>query len=103
MPIPPIRLVAHGLCLVLLTVVSASTAVAHRTSDLRAEAYRLHDAGQYREALPSLDSVLAHKHRDIEAHIKRGNIHLRLNHPARAIADFDRVIRFAPSFPSTYT
>src|SRR3954453_19640145 len=103
MPIPPSRLVAHGLNLVLLMVVSASTAVAQRTSDLRAEGYRLYDAGQYREALPYLDAVLAHKHRDIEAHIKRGNVHLRLNQPDLAIADFDSVIRYAPSFSSTYT
>jgi tetratricopeptide (TPR) repeat protein len=100
MRIPP---VVRGLCLVLALGVPGSSAFAQRTSDLRTEAFRLYDAGFYREALPYLDGVLSRKHRDIEAHIKRGTIYLRLNQPEPALADFDSVIRFAPYFPGTFT
>jgi tetratricopeptide (TPR) repeat protein len=92
-----------GLVLVLVFGAGGLSAVAQQTSDLRSEAFRLYDAGRYREALPYLDTLLSRKHRDIEAHIKRGGIYLRLDQPAAALADFDSVIRFAPFFPSTYT
>jgi tetratricopeptide (TPR) repeat protein len=92
-----------AIVLVLVAGMTAAAARAETTTDLRAEAFRLYDAGLYREALPYLDAVLSRKHRDIEARIKRGNVYLHLDQPAQARADFDTVIRFAPSFPSTYT
>ena len=41
--------------------------------------------------------------RDIEALIKRGNGHLRLDRPQQALADFDRVIKLTPLNPSGHT
>lgn len=97
------RPVDRALRLAVVLCVTGGPAVAQRTSDLRAEAFRLYDAGQFREAIPPLDVVLGRKHRDIEAHMRRGNSLLRLDQPERALADFDGVIRFAPYFPSPYT
>ncbi len=90
-------------CLGLALAAPSASALAQRTSDLRAEAVRLYESGQYREAIPYLDAVISRRPRDIEAHIKRGNVYLRLDQPATAVLDFDRIIQFAPFFPSTYT
>ena len=38
-----------------------------RRSDLRDEAFRLYDAGEYRAAIPQLDALLSRKPRDIQA------------------------------------
>ncbi len=85
-----------------MLALTGGPALAQRTSDLRAEAFRLYDAGQYREALPYLDAVVGRRHRDIEAHIKRGNAHLRLDQPEQALADFDSMVPFAPSYPGVF-
>src|SRR4051812_41031158 len=96
------RPIGRRFALVLIFGWAGIPAIAQRTSDIRAEAFRLYDAGLYREAIPAFDAVLGRKHRDIEAHIKRGNSHLRLDQPELALGDFDSVIRFAPNFPSAY-
>lgn len=62
----------------------------------RAEASRLSDAGDLNGSVDPLDAQLERRPRDVEARIRRGNLHLRQNHPDLAIADFDVAIRYAP-------
>ena len=88
---------------VLLTLLVASPAQAEWTSDARNQGFALYAAGRYQEAIPLLDRVLAKHPRDLEALIKRGNAHLRLDQPARALPDFDRVIHYSPLLPGGYT
>ena len=92
--------VGRRLCVVLVVLgMTGSSALAQRTEDLRTEAYRLYDSGQIRAALPYLDALLSRKHRDLQALIKRGNCYLRLEQPARAVADFNVVIGLDPLYP----
>ena len=87
-----------------LVITVAASGVGHAQSnrDLRAEAFRLYAAGQYRESLPYFEELLRRKPRDIEARHKRGAAYLRLNQPKAALADFDAVIRINPLFEGLY-
>ena len=85
-----------------LVLAMSAPAFPQRTSDLRAEAFRLYDAGRFRESLPFFDGVLARKPKDLEALNRRGTAHLRLNQPDLALADFDRYLQINPRFGFDY-
>ncbi len=86
-----------------LLAASVASAWAERPNDYRTEAYRRYNAGLYREAIRYFDSLLQRKHRDIEAHVKRGNCYLRLNRPDLAMVDYNSVILFNRFYPPAYT
>ena len=88
---------------ILLTLSCVPLAPAESTNDLRYQAFQLYETGRFREAIPLLDRVIAHHHRDIEALIKRGNCYCRLDQPARAIPDFEQAIHYNPFHPGGYT
>lgn len=88
---------------ILLILSCDSLALAESTNAVRAHAFQLYEAGRFKEAIPELDAVIARHHRDSKALIKRGNCLLRLDQPERALADFDRVIKFNPLHPGGYT
>jgi len=58
----------------------------------RREAFRLHRAGQFAEALPVYDTLLADADIDVELHFFRGIAHWKLAHNDLALQDFRRVI-----------
>ncbi len=92
-----VRRVPLYLCLAIgLPGVLSDRALAERPGDVRAEAIRLFEAGDYRASLAPFDDVVRRKPRDLEARTKRGIAHLRLNQPAQATADFDAVIKITP-------
>jgi tetratricopeptide (TPR) repeat protein len=95
---------AVELCCVglLLSVGMSARTFGQRASDLRAEAFRLHGLGLYRESLPYFDELLVRKSKDLEALNKRGTALLHLNQPERALVDFDRVIQINPRFGFDY-
>src|SRR5262249_17505246 len=93
--------VALGLAL-LFSHSAAVPARAQRTSDLRDEAFRLYDSGNFGPALPAFDELLKRRPRDLEARARRGNLLLRLHRPGDAVADFDAVIRLIPWSHSAY-
>ena len=88
---------------VLLTLLTTSPARADRTAAARDQGTQLYEAGRYQEAIAELDRVLQRHPRDIEALIKRGNCYLRLDQPAQALPDFDRVIHYSPLLPGAFT
>jgi tetratricopeptide (TPR) repeat protein len=88
---------------VLLTLLTTSPALADRTAGARNQGFQLYEAGRYQEAIGALNRVLEKHPRDIEALIKRGNCYLRLDQPARALPDFDRVVRYSPLLPGAIT
>ena len=88
---------------VLLTLLATSPALADRTATARNQGFQLYEAGHYQEAIAALDRVLEKHPRDLEALIKRGNCYLRVDQPAQALPDFDRVIHYSPLLPGAYT
>jgi tetratricopeptide (TPR) repeat protein len=72
-----------------LTIVESTRAGG--TNDARFTGLRLYEAGQFQEAIPYFDQVLASHTRDLEILIKRGSCYLRLDQPLKALDDFDRV------------
>ena len=56
---------------------------------------RLYESGQFPQAIPYFDQVLASHKRDLEILIKRGACYLRMNQPEKALADFDRVNQYS--------
>ena len=86
--------------LAVLALAPPGSTPAQSVHDARTEALRLYDAGRYQEALPLFNRVLERKHRDIESLNKRGCIYVRMNQPARAIADFDAATNASPLIPS---
>ncbi|MGZ3434084.1 MAG: tetratricopeptide repeat protein, partial [Isosphaeraceae bacterium] len=87
----------------LLTLLTTSPALADRTAGARNQGFQLYEAGRYQEAIGALNRVLEKHPRDIETLIKRGNCYLRLDQPARALPDFDRVVRYSPLLPGAIT
>jgi len=88
---------------VLLTLLTTSPALADRTTAARNQGFQLYEAGRYQEAIVELNRVLEKHPRDLEALIKRGNCYLRLDQPARALPDFDRVVHYSPLLPGALT
>jgi tetratricopeptide (TPR) repeat protein len=86
----PRIVLAIGVAIVVGVPVS-ETARANAANEDRLAGIRLYDAGQYREAIPFFDHVLASHKRDLEILIKRGVCYLRCNEAEKALADFDRV------------
>lgn len=80
----------------------AVPAHAERVSDLRNQAFRLAEGGSAKEAMSTLDELLERRPRDTEARVRRGNLHLKRNHPDQALADFNAAVRYAPWSPSLY-
>lgn len=93
----------------LIGLASAGAARAQGVHDARGQALRLYEAGRYAEALPYFNEVLRRKPHDVDLLNKRGCIYIRLNQPARALPDLDKVAREAPLFspaqvyPSAFT
>ena len=90
----------------LLIVLFLSTGLptpAGSTNGSRERGFQLYDAGRFPEAVSELDRVIERHPRDIEALTKRGNCHLRLDRPQRALPDFERVIALSPMNPSAQT
>jgi tetratricopeptide (TPR) repeat protein len=88
---------------ILLTLLTTRPVLADRTAAVRNNGFQLYASGHYREAIAELDRVIQKHPRDIEALIKRGNCYLRLDQPALALTDFDRVTRHGPFFPAALT
>jgi tetratricopeptide (TPR) repeat protein len=90
-----------------LTILPALTimnpALGESTNGARSEGFQLYHARRYQEAIAYLDRVIARHPRDIEALLKRGNSYLRLEHPERALPDFEQAIRANPIHPGGYT
>ena len=61
------------------------------TNDARLTGLRLYAAGQFAEAVPYFNQVLANHKRDLEILIKRGACYLTMDQPEKALADFDLV------------
>ncbi len=61
----------------------------------RSTGLRLYESGQFQEAIPYFDQVLASHSRDLEILIKRGSCYLRMNQPLKALDDFDRVNQYS--------
>jgi len=85
-----------GLLVVSLLLVLTSQARAERAGDVRDEAFRLFEAGNFPAALPQFNEFLTRRPRDLEARAKRGIVYLRLNQPGQAVEDLDAVIRVTP-------
>ena len=89
MDVHPIRLLLLGATLIGL--LSCASSQAESTSATLLEGIRLYKAGQFTEAIPYFDQVLAKHPRDISTRNKRGICYLRTNQPVLALADFDRI------------
>src|SRR5262249_349121 len=59
---------------IVLVATATSSSHAQIVSELRREAYRLSDAGPSSAAIAALDQLLERKPRDVEAHVRRGNL-----------------------------
>ncbi len=82
-----------------LTIALCATIVrvAHAggTNDAKLAGLRHYAAGQFQEAIPYFDQVLAQHKRDLEILIKRGVCYLRVDRPLDALEDFDRVNQYS--------
>ena len=78
-----------------LGVTILPSARASGTNDARLMGIRLYESGQFQEAMPYFDQVLASHNRDLEILIKRGSCLLRMNQPLKALDDFDRVNHYS--------
>ena len=85
--------------IICVTIVLAATIVprtlAAPTNDARLSGLRLYEAGQFQDAIPYFDQVLASHERDLEILVKRGSCYLRMNQPLKALDDFDRVNQYS--------
>src|SRR5262249_22502741 len=77
------------------SVTVVETATAGGTNEARLTGLRLFAAGQFQQAIPHFDEVLASHKRDLEVLNKRGACYIRVNEPEKALADFDNANRHA--------
>ncbi len=74
-------------------IVAASPVRGDSTSAAQVEGLRLYRAGNFAEAIPYFDQVLAKHHNNVEILNIRGICYLRTEQPEKALADFDRINR----------
>jgi tetratricopeptide (TPR) repeat protein len=74
-------------------IVAASPARGDSTSASQEEGLRLYSAGNFAEAIPYFDQVLARHHNNVQVLNARGVCYLRTEQPEKALADFDRINR----------
>jgi tetratricopeptide (TPR) repeat protein len=63
----------------------------------RNDAFRLHRAERWEEAMARYDQLLREWEPDAELHYYRGAVHWKLGHPDQALEDFRRVIDLDPT------
>ncbi len=71
--------------------------VSFRAEQRRAQAFELHRAQKWPEAIAVYDDLLRESERDAELSYWRGMAHWQLNHADQALQDFRRVIELEPS------
>ena len=89
------RVVLKICVMIVLSVATIPRAQAGGTNDARLTGLRLYTAGQFQDAIPFFDQVLAAHGRDLEILVKRGACYLRTNQPLKALNDFDRVNQYS--------
>jgi tetratricopeptide (TPR) repeat protein len=88
------RVVLKFCVMIILAATIVPSAPAGGTNDARVTGLRLYESGQFADAIPFFDQVLASHNRDLEILVKRGSCYLRMNHPLKALDDFDRVNQY---------
>ena len=89
------RVVPKTCFTIVLAVTIVPWALASGTNDARLTGLRLYESGQFQDAIPFFDQVLASHNRDLEILVKRGSCYLRINQPLKALDDFDRVNQYS--------